>query len=778
MANDPRPPAEAASASYTVPIEGMTCASCVGRVERALAASPGVVSATVNFASREAHLEVADRDALDRAIEAVRSAGYEAIEPGPEASPGPAERAEAEARATATRAVVALAIASVSMVLSMPLMGHDGHAHDAWDPTARLFAPLEAQLRALLPWLYAAPHDALRIGLLVLSLPVLAWAGRSYFTRAWAAARHGTADMNTLVALGAGASFLVSLVATASPSTFVSRGLPPHVYFEALDWIVALLLVGSTLEARARSRTGSAVQRLIGLTPETAERLDDADDPHEVAVARVRRGDRLLVRPGGRIAVDGRVVAGGSSVDEAMLTGESLPVPKVVGDAVFGGTVNGNGALTYVAERVGKETTLAQIVRLVEAAQGSRAPIQRLADRVAAVFVPIVIAVALLAASAWWLVGPEPRSLHALVALVSVLVIACPCAMGLATPTAVIAATGRAAELGVLVKNGAALEALGRIDTLLLDKTGTVTQGHPEVTRVVPAAGFDDAALLGLAAAAESASEHPLAAAVMRAAAARGFVAVKAEAFSAEPGQGVCARVCGGEVRVGTEAWLASAGVATAPLLEHADVLARDGVTPVWVASDGVLAGVLGVADPPRATSAAAVADLRALGLRVILLTGDRRATAEAVARAVGIDEVVAEVLPAGKSAYVERLRAEGRRVAMAGDGINDAPALATADVGIAMGSGTDVAIEASDVTLLSADLGAVVRAVRVARSALRVIRQNLFWAFAYNAVGIPVAAGALWPLTHAVLTPAMASAAMAFSSVSVVLNSLRLKRA
>jgi Cu+-exporting ATPase len=616
---------------------------------------------------------------------------------------------------------------------------------------------------------------------LALSAPVVLWGGWPFFERAWLSLRTRRLNMFTLIGLGTAAAFAASTLAallpvSAWPPAFLgSHGQPP-VYFESAAVIVELVLLGQVLELRARSRVSGAIRALLGLAPRTARRLEGGEE-RDVPVEEVRPGDLLRVRPGEKVPVDGAVVSGASSVDESMVTGEPVPVEKRAGDRVTGATVNGTGGLVVRAEHVGRDTLLAQIVRMVSEAQRTRAPIQRLADAVSAWFVPGVVAAAALAFAAWSIWGPEPRLAHGLVNAVAVLIIACPCALGLATPMAIMVATGRGATAGVLVKSAEALERLGEVSVLLVDKTGTLTEGKPRLERTLALAPLSEAELLRLAASLEKASEHPLAAAVTAGAAARGLSLAEASAFRAHPGRGVEGTVEGRRLLVGTPAFLAERGVDPAPLASEVERLRGEGGTAALVAVDGRPAGLLGVVDPPKPRAAEAVAALRAQGLRVVMVTGDARATARAVARRLGVDEVEAEVLPAGKAAVVRSWQARGRTVAFAGDGINDAPALAAADVGIAMGTGTDVAIESAGVTLVKGDLLGILRARRLSRATMRNIRQNLFWAFGYNALGVPLAAGALYPLFGLLLSPMVASAAMSFSSVTVIANALRLRR-
>ena len=627
---------------------------------------------------------------------------------------------------------------------------------------------------------------------LACAAPVVLWAGRPFFERGWASIVNRSPNMFTLIALGVGAAFLYSAAATVVPDRFpdgfrMEGGVEP--YFDTAVVIIALVLLGQVLELRARQRTGAALRSLLGLAPAVAHRIAGADAPdaagapdEDVPLADVRAGDLLRVRPGERVPVDGVVVEGRSAVDESMVSGEPLPVEKGPGDPLIGATVNGTGSLTLRAERVGAETLLAQIVRMVSEAQRSRAPIQRVADRVARWFVPAVVAVAAAAFAAWALWGPEPRLALALVSAVAVLIIACPCALGLATPMAIMVGTGRGATAGVLVRDAAALETLERVDTLIVDKTGTLTEGRPRVRTVAaaPGAGFDEGELLRLAAGVERASEHPLAAAIIAEADARGASAEVAADFTSEPGRGVAGRVGGRRVAIGTAAFLAAQGIDARGLAAAADEARGRGETVVLVAVDGAPGGVVGVVDPIRASTPEALRLLRREGLRIVMATGDGRATAAAVAAEVGIDaaDVVAEVLPDGKRRLVAEEQARGRVVAMAGDGVNDAPALAAAAVGIAMGTGADVAMESAGVTLVRGDLRAVARARRLSRATMRNVRQNLALAFVYNAVGVPVAAGLLYPLIGLLISPVWASAAMTLSSLSVVGNALRLRRA
>jgi Cu+-exporting ATPase len=617
---------------------------------------------------------------------------------------------------------------------------------------------------------------------LALATPVVLFCGWPFLARGWASLRTRHLNMFTLIAIGTLAAWSYSVLAVLAPGLFPASFRGHHgevaLYFEAAAVIVTLVLLGQVLELRARSRTGAAIRALLDLAPKLARRVDADGTEADVPLEHVAAGDRLRVRPGEKVPVDGVVLEGGSAVDESMLTGEPIPVAKQAGDPVTGGTLNGTGALLIRAEHVGSETLLARIVQMVAEAQRSRAPIQGLADRVAGWFVPAVVAVAVLAFAAWALAGPEPRMAHALVNAVAVLIIACPCALGLATPMSIMVATGKAATVGVLFRNAEAIELLRDVDTILVDKTGTLTEGKPRLVRVAAAPGFDDAEVLGIAAALERGSEHPLAHAVAAGAAERGLVAADVAGFDSRTGRGVVGSVGGRHAGVGNAKLLAELGADPGALAAEADAMRAEGQTVVFVAVDGRLAGLVGVADPIKATTPDAVRGLRAEGLRVVVLTGDDATTARAVARRLGIDEVHADVLPEQKAEVVRRLQAEGRIVAMAGDGVNDAPALARAQVGIAMGTGTDVAMQSAGVTLVRGDLRGILRARKLSRLTMANVRQNLFFAFVYNALGVPVAAGALYPLLGLLLDPMLAAAAMSLSSVSVIANALRLRRA
>ncbi|TXH03946.1 MAG: cadmium-translocating P-type ATPase [Nevskiaceae bacterium] len=651
----------------------------------------------------------------------------------------------------------------ISMLLTLPLL---------WPMLGEMLPAVDP-----MRWL---DHRVIAWAQLLLATPVVLWGGWPFFVRGWQSLLRRSPNMFTLIALGAGAAWSFSLMATllpgALPASFLMASGEPPLYFEAAAVITTLVLLGQVLELKARSQTSSAIGALLKLAPRIAHR-SAAGGEEDVDVAQVRIGDLLRVRPGEKIPVDGKVVEGESHVDESMLTGEPAPVRKGIGDKLSAATINGSGSLLMVAEHVGAETLLSQIVQMVSEAQRSRAPIQRLADAVAAWFVPAVVGTALLSALAWALIGPPPQFAHALVVAVSVLIIACPCALGLATPMSIMVGVGRGAHEGILIRDAAALESLEKIDTLVVDKTGTLTEGRPSLQKVVAAAGFDENEILRLAASVESVSEHPLARAVIAGAQARGIVPAPVAGFDSDAGLGVWGTVGGRHIGVGNPRLLQAQRIDASALMPQADAERVGGATVIFVVVDGRLAGWLSVADAIKTTTPEAVRALKAAGIRVIMLTGDHAATARAVGDRLGLTEVVSDVLPQDKAGIVKRLQAQGRWVAMAGDGINDAPALAQAQVGIAMGTGTDVAMQSAGVTLVKGDLRGIARAVQLSRKTMRNIRQNLFFAFVYNALGVPVAAGALYPLFGILLSPMMASAAMSFSSVSVIGNALRLRK-
>ena len=732
------------------PVRGMHCAACVGRVERALTGLPGVERATVNLATEQATVSFdPERTSFDALQAAVAAAGYELVAPLPDQAPGAALDTEQSARDAEQRYEKIKLI--VGAVLSVPvLLGGMSH---------------------ILPWVPAALRNPWL--LLILTTPVQFWVGWQFHRGFLHDLRYRQASMSTLVSVGTSAAYFFSVAVTLWPHVFPAHGV---TYYDVSAVVITLVVLGRWLEARARGRTSEAIRRLVSLAPRTA-RVVRAGAEVDVPTAEVRVGDFVRIRPGERIPVDGVVTEGASTIDESMLTGESLPVEKSSESKVYAGTVNRTGSFIFRAAKVGRETALARIVALVAEAQGSRAPIQRLADRVAAIFVPIVLGIAGLTFLAWWLLGPEPAGLFALTNAVAVLVIACPCAMGLATPTAIMVATGRGAERGILVRSAAALELLERVDTVVFDKTGTLTVGRPVVTDVIALPLTSEEDVVALAAAAEQGSEHPLGEAIVASAKERGLALPPITAFTTVPGQGIDSRASDGHVLLGNRTLMDARGVDVSALVPRAQALAAEGKTAVYLALGGRALGLLAVADVLKPEAPDAVAALKRRGLEVIVLTGDARPTAEAVARRAGVEKVLAEVLPEDKAREITGLKAQRHRVAMVGDGINDAPALAQADVGIAMGSGTDVAIEAADVTLVRGDLRGVVGAIDLSRRTISVIKQNLVWAFGYNVVLIPVAAGVLYPLWGVLLSPILAGAAMAFSSVSVVTNSLRLKR-
>ncbi len=738
------------TARTQISIQGMSCASCVAKVEHALRSVKGVLDASVNLALERATVEMTEQTPLAELQKAVRDAGYDVLEVAGEA-------AEDVERAARRRDIAALQLKLIAATaLSIPILwGSLGHMGIHGVPVPHILMNWYVQL--------------------LLATPVQFWAGWQFYRGAWAMARHRTTDMNTLIAVGTSAAYVYSLVATAVPQVFRAGGIEPQVFYETSSIIIVLILLGRFLEARAKGLTSEAIRRLMGLAPKTA-RVRRGGTETDIPVGDVAIGDLVVVRPGEKVPVDGIVHEGRSALDESMVTGESLPVDKGPGDPVIGATLNKTGAFTFKATKVGRDTMLAQIIRLVQEAQGSKAPIQRLADRVASSFVPAVIGIAIATLLAWLVFGPEPSLTYGLVTFVAVLIIACPCALGLATPTAIMVGTGRGAESGVLIKSGEALEIVHRVDTIVLDKTGTLTAGRPSVTDIAPLNGFSQTDLLRLAASAEWGSEHPLGEAMVRRAAEQGAQLTRPDRFAAVPGHGVEAAVGGHEVLVGNIRLLAARQVS----LDGAETvglrLAREGRTPMYVAVDGTVAGVIAVADTLKEHSRDVVQALRHMGLDVVMLTGDNQVTAEAVAAQVGVDRFLAEVQPQHKADEVKKLQAAGRRVAMVGDGINDAPALAQADLGIAIGAGTDVAIESADIVLIGEDLRGILTAITLSRQTMRAIRQNLFWAFFYNVTLIPLAAGALFPFFGILLNPMLAALAMAFSSVTVVTNSLRLR--
>lgn len=759
---------EPALTTVELGVVGTTCAACVRRIEKAVSTVAGVREAQVNLVTRRATITFEEgATSIDALAGAIEGAGYEAIR-------DPHESGKPQAAPLVTKDAVADPVDALDDAEDREQRA----LRRAFVRAAVLTAPLlvVAMSHGLMAWTETTFGRWLQ---LALATPVVFGPGRRFFRLAWIAVKHRAADMNTLVAIGAGAAWGYSTVALVAPGFFphAAHGRVPHLYFEASSAVLTFVLLGKVLETRARKHLADAVRGLVALQPKTARRLHQGRE-QEVAVSLLVMGDLVLVRPGERIPADGEIMRGASALDESMLTGESLPVDKAEGAKVFGGTLNQTGALTIVVSTAGKGSALARIVEAVKQAQGSKAPIAQLADTISGVFVPVVLGLAATTLVVWTLVDPTADGFAtALERFVAVLVIACPCALGLATPAAVAVGTGRGAELGVLFKGGSALEAASRVNLVLLDKTGTLTTGKPALTDVVDVTGEGEQALLALTASAEQSSEHPVARAVVEGAIARELALSAAEDFRSITGAGIEARVGGRLVRVGTAAWLRTLGIETGSLEGEAERLAAKGRTPFFVAADGQLAGLVAVADRPSSEAKGALAELRAMGIDVAMVTGDRTRTAHAVAAELGIAEVFAEVLPEDKARIVFEQRARGRVVAMVGDGINDAPALAGAHIGVAVGTGTDVAVAAADVALLRGGIQGLSTALRLGRATLRTIRQNLFWAFVYNVVGIPVAAGLLYPWTGWLLSPVIASAAMSLSSLSVLVNSLRLRR-
>jgi Cu+-exporting ATPase len=759
---------EKARKEVTIPIGGMTCAACVRAVEKAVGKVAGVESVGVNLATEKGFVVYDPALVRVSAIkQAIVKAGYTPL------AIDASDRGDAHQDAKLREVRVLWTKLAVSAFFSLPL----------------LYLAMGGMLGLPLPAALSPMQHPLRYALveLALVLPVVA-AGYRFYLVGVRALLHGGPNMDSLIAMGTSAAILYSLYGVSRIAAGNAAAVD-GLYFETAGIIITLILLGKSLEARSKGKTSESIKRLMGLQPKTATVIHDGKEI-EIPIEEVEEGDLVLVRPGAKVPVDGEILEGQSAVDESMLTGESMPIEKGPGDAVVGASMNSYGSFTFRATKVGADTALARIIKLVEDAQGSKAPIAQLADKVSGVFVPVVFAIALASAGLWLLLGESPA--FALTVFVAILTIACPCALGLATPTAIMVGTGKGAELGVLVKSGPALEELHRVDTIVFDKTGTITKGKPEVTDVLVSAPFDRAELLSLAASAERGSEHPLGAAIVRAAEEAGVDVPAAEGFRAIPGRGVEAVVGGRRVFVGNAAFMAESGVATGDVAgaaaggasgapgtaaASAQRLAGEGKTPMYAAVEGRFAGIVAVADVVKETSAQAVAKLRAMGIEVAMITGDSRAAAEAIAASVGIDRVLAEVLPQDKAAEVKKLQAEGRKVAMVGDGINDAPALAQADVGIAIGSGTDVAMESADVVLMKSDLGDVASAIGLSKKVMRNIKQNLFWAFGYNVVGIPIAAGLLHAFGGPLLSPIIAAAAMSMSSVSVLTNALRLKR-
>jgi len=735
--------------SVSIPVQGMSCASCVKKITDALNRVNGVVNASVNFATERAGVNYLPTETtIGDIVKAIRDAGYRAELPQKDEDLLDRESRIKKAELARLRAMFLFAA-----ILSIPLMlGSMTHIFH-WIPS------------------FLGNH----LFQLLFATPVQFISGARFYKGAWAAARHGYADMNTLIAVGTSAAYFFSAAVALFPGFFASRGLAGDVYFETAAIIIALILFGRLLELRARSQTGDAIKKLIGLQAKTARVMRQGAE-RDIPVNDVLKGDIVVVRPGEKIPVDGVVTDGYSSIDESMISGESLPVEKKAGDEVIGATMNKTGSFRFRATRVGKETTLAQIVKLVQEAQGSKPPIARMVDVIAGYFVPAVIVAAVITFFVWFFFGPEPAFSFALLNFIAVLIIACPCAMGLATPTSIMVGTGKGAENGILIRGGESLETAHKINAIVLDKTGTLTKGEPSVRDIVPLS-YSEEELISYAASAEKGSEHPLGEALVKKSAEMGVTLFSPEGFEAIPGKGVLARVNGKEVLIGNDKLMAGRKVEIADGIKAAERLSDEGKTPVFVAIDGHAAGVIAIADTLKENSKEAIDALKSLGLEIAIITGDNRRTARAIARELGVDRVLAEVLPDEKAREVRKLQAEGKRVAMVGDGINDAPALAQADVGIAIGTGADVAMEASDITLIGGDLRSIVTAISLSRATIRNIKQNLFWAFIYNILLIPVAAGALYPSFGLLLDPMFAAGAMGLSSVSVVSNSLRLKR-
>jgi Cu+-exporting ATPase len=741
---------EVGTVSLELPIQGIVCASCVQRIEKALLQTKGIIKAVVNLATEKAKIEYLPAEiSLERIKKIIESTGYKVLEVPPEKEVEDIEKItrEKEYKRLKIKFLVSVILSLFIFLGSFP----------NW-----------------FPWAPAFLNNF--FVMLILATPVQFWVGWQFYKGAWGAFKHRNADMNTLIAVGTSAAYFYSLVATFFPSFFKAGGIEPKVYFDTSAIIITLIILGRLLEARAKGQTSEAIKKLMGLQPKTARVIRNGKEI-DIPVEEVLVGDIVIVRPGEKIPVDGIVKEGESAVDESMITGESIPITKRVGDEVIGATINKTGSFKFEATKVGKDTALAQIIKLVQDAQGSKAPIQRLADVISGYFVPVVLSIAIATFVIWFNFGPFPALTFALLNFVAVMIIACPCALGLATPTAVMVGTGKGAENGILIKGGESLETAHKLNTIVFDKTGTLTKGEPEVTDIVSFNSFSEEEIIKYAASAEKVSEHPLGEAIIKKAMEQKIELQDPENFNAISGHGIEAKINGKEVLLGNIKLMRDRNIEVKELEFKAQELARDGKTPIYIAIKGRPAGLIAVADTLKESSINAVQSLKRLGLEVVMLTGDNRRTAEAIAKRAGIDRVIPEVLPEDKVREIKRLQSEGKIVAMVGDGINDAPALAQADIGIAIGSGTDVAMEASDITLIKGDLKGVVAAIELSKKTIKIIKQNLFWAFFYNTVGIPIAAGVLYPFFGILLNPIFASAAMAFSSVSVVSNSLRLRR-
>lgn len=730
-------------------IKGMTCAACARRVEMALKDVPGVLNANVNLSSERANVVyLPDIAGLEKFKTAIEDTGYEAEAVDTSGVEDWERTTREQMYNQLLRHLVFSAVLSVLILIG--------------------------SFTEMFPFLKIVPEQILWFVLFALTTPVLIYSGRQFYIGAWKALKHRTADMNTLIAIGTGAAYLYSLFATFLPG-FLPENMR-HVYYDTTAVIITLILFGRFLEARAKGRTSEAIKKLMGLQPKTARVIRNRDEI-DIPIEQVQVGDLVIVRPGERIPVDGEVISGSSSVDESMLTGESMPIKKQPGDEVIGATMNRIGSFQFRATRIGKDTALAQIIRMVQEAQGSKAPIQRMADFVASIFVPVVIGIAILSLIIWLIFGPEPSFIYALITFVTVLIIACPCALGLATPTSIMVGTGKGAENGILIKGGEALETAHKIDTIILDKTGTITVGKPTVTDIISIDNFSENEIISMAAAVEQGSEHPLGEAIVNYAKEKKLEIMKADHFKALPGHGVEAQVNGTEILLGNLKVMKERGIDTSLFRADIKMLAGEGKTPMFVAFNNQAVGLIAVADPIKEDSINAIRKLQKMGLEVVMISGDNRRTAEGIAKRIGIKRVLAEVLPDDKAKQVKKLQQVGKIIAMVGDGINDAPALAQADVGIAIGTGTDIAMESSDITLIKGNLTGVVTAIQLSKATMKNIKQNLFGSFIYNVSGIPIAAGVLYPFFGILLNPMFAAAAMAASSVTVVSNALRLRR-